>query len=721
MLRVYQEAGSRTEEYQYDPAGNRTYQKITLVQASTYISSYYANSDRLKTDGKFAFKYDNAGNLTVKGNTYTINGDNVTFTKTSGEGVEYWQYRYDLLNRLVEVKKNGTVVAEYGYSPDGLRQVKRTNGATTHYVFQGTEPIFEKRISDGRTRSYVYAGTKLIARVDGVIGDANAAKYFYHTDHLGSVKAVTKVDGSVVWKADYLPFGQQYMKNKLDTNFEEDDLGFTGKNYDKDTGLYYFNARWYDSELGRFISEDPSKFGKNYYIYCKNNSLLYVDPSGRVHVLAAMAVGGIYGFASTLVMDALNGQGFSDPETYISNIAAGAISGGAISLGADPWTASALGAVTANGLKYAIYSFEGKTNPPIGEVAVRTAFDTAIGGIGGTIGTELWPRGPGREPTGFISSLTGKVGQNVLWGQGGISGAVNIYGEKTWQTMKNNGWLNYSNNSSSSSSGTFTYSNGMDNIATALGDNPNASSIAATAGYTVQYINGFCGQLTPTLNENGDIVQTGYIYVEGGYLFVNSDGTTNFVSDEDQDGEPYTGPYTTGPVITSTTPTSNDGTGSSTTSTSNDGTGSGTTSSGGSIICTELHRQGLMPDDIYRADEAFGKLLREKCPLVLKGYYFWARPVVQHMRESKAFTKIVHMIAKPWYLEMAHIIDKKHEGSFAGKMLMVIGIPICGLIGLMISNKLLILLLLLTCIIIWCHKYLKKFMYYNKRSNNYGV
>jgi hypothetical protein len=59
--------------------------------------------------------------LTEKGNTYNINGDNVTFA-TSGEGVEYWTYRYDLLNRLIRVQKNGTIIAEYGYDPNYQRE-----------------------------------------------------------------------------------------------------------------------------------------------------------------------------------------------------------------------------------------------------------------------------------------------------------------------------------------------------------------------------------------------------------------------------------------------------------------------------------------------------------------------------------------------------------------------------------------------------------------------
>jgi RHS repeat-associated protein len=293
MLRVYQEAESRTEEYQYDKAGNRSLTKITLVQADSYTSLYYSNSDRLKTDGKNAYCYDAAGNLVKKGNKFTIAGDNVTFTMT-GEGVEYWTYKYDLLNRLTEVRKNGTIVGEYGYDPEGLRVVKRAHGETIHYVFQGTEPIYTKNVTTGKVKSYVYAGTKLFARVDGVIGDTTAKKYWYHSDQVGSVKAVTNQAGAVVWNADYLPFGQQYMKNKLDSDFEEDDLGFTGKGYDSDVELYYFNARWYDADTGRFISEDPvgDPSNPNLYSYGRNNPLSFIDPTGLASTIAVN--GGTY-------------------------------------------------------------------------------------------------------------------------------------------------------------------------------------------------------------------------------------------------------------------------------------------------------------------------------------------------------------------------------------------------------------------------------------------
>ncbi|MBI9100623.1 MAG: RHS repeat-associated core domain-containing protein, partial [Spirochaetaceae bacterium] len=55
---------------------------------------------------------------------------------------------------------------------------------------------------------------------------------------------------------------------------------YTGKKIDRDTGLYYFNARWYDAELGRFITEDPIKDGINWFGYANQNPLTFIDPTG---------------------------------------------------------------------------------------------------------------------------------------------------------------------------------------------------------------------------------------------------------------------------------------------------------------------------------------------------------------------------------------------------------------------------------------------------------
>ncbi|MCL5126420.1 MAG: hypothetical protein M1511_18365, partial [Deltaproteobacteria bacterium] len=267
-------------QYEYDAAGNRITQYFTVVLTHETHYRYYANSNRLLTDGKWAYVYDANGNLVKKGNRYQIAGEQVTFT-TDGPFTELWEYGYDLLNRLVAVKKNGVQVGSYVYDPTGLRVVKHGTKGETHYTFdQGGNAIYEKDIATGKERSYIWVGGQHFVRVDGGIG-GTGEKYFYHTDHEGSLTAVTDSAGVVLWRSDNLPFGGKIEQDR-EYAFAEDH-GFTGKEWDQDSGLYYFNARWYDSELGRFITEDSvvDPNNPNLYVYGANNPLRFTDPTGN--------------------------------------------------------------------------------------------------------------------------------------------------------------------------------------------------------------------------------------------------------------------------------------------------------------------------------------------------------------------------------------------------------------------------------------------------------
>ncbi len=173
-------------------------------------------------------------------------------------------------------------MAEYAYDHSGLRLKKNSAGHNTYYVFGlNGEVLYEQEDRD--YMEYIYVLGQHFARVDGTLDSAERTKYFYHTDHLGSTILVTDTAGQTVWSAEYTPFGI--------VTVEEGSLRkagkFTGKDLDEDTGLYYYNARWYDSEIGRFISEDTYQ-GElnnpqtlNLYIYVQNNPLIYVDPSGH--------------------------------------------------------------------------------------------------------------------------------------------------------------------------------------------------------------------------------------------------------------------------------------------------------------------------------------------------------------------------------------------------------------------------------------------------------
>ena len=93
---------------------------------------------------------------------------------------------------------------------------------------------------------------------------------------MGSTRLVTDAYGAVVASYKFKPYGEtDSYSGTFSTNYQ-----FTGKPVNADVGLSYYGARWYDPEIGRFITQDPIKNGTNWYVYCDNNPIKYIDPSG---------------------------------------------------------------------------------------------------------------------------------------------------------------------------------------------------------------------------------------------------------------------------------------------------------------------------------------------------------------------------------------------------------------------------------------------------------
>jgi RHS repeat-associated protein len=107
-------------------------------------------------------------------------------------------------------------------------------------------------------------------------GEGTRERCYHSTDHEGSTDVITDASGNIVWDGEYEAFGSVVRSNGS-IRF---DASYTGKEFDTDTGLYYFNARWYDPTLGRFITEDPARAGDNWFAYCNNDPLGLIDPSG---------------------------------------------------------------------------------------------------------------------------------------------------------------------------------------------------------------------------------------------------------------------------------------------------------------------------------------------------------------------------------------------------------------------------------------------------------
>ncbi len=174
-------------------------------------------------------------------------------------------YEYDLFNRLIRYEK-GDITAVYTYNGDGQRQSKTVNGVVTHFVWDGMNMVYE--YTDAESSSYIYGTTGILYRKDSA-GEV----YTYTTSGRGDVVTVADSDGNA----------REYFYNAYGEIFRafgaepENPLLYCGEYADRESGLIYLRNRYYDPTQGRFITEDPVRDGTNWYVYCENNPVMYVD------------------------------------------------------------------------------------------------------------------------------------------------------------------------------------------------------------------------------------------------------------------------------------------------------------------------------------------------------------------------------------------------------------------------------------------------------------
>ncbi|WP_395589453.1 RHS repeat domain-containing protein, partial [Pseudomonas sp. TR47] len=116
-----------------------------------------------------------------------------------------------------------------------------------------------------------------LARVDQVEGEAHKV-YYFHTDQIGTPLELSNSEGEIVWQATYRSWGAI---EELKVHDIEQNLRFQGQYFDSETGLHYNTLRYYDPEVGRFVTQDPIGLdgGMNFYQYAPS-PVMWVDPWG---------------------------------------------------------------------------------------------------------------------------------------------------------------------------------------------------------------------------------------------------------------------------------------------------------------------------------------------------------------------------------------------------------------------------------------------------------
>jgi RHS repeat-associated protein len=192
----------------------------------------------------------------------------------------------------VQVKRNSTTLVNYRYDGDGRRvqewtQTTGYNSTTTNYVnYIGAHAeVTAVRYQYGMgTPTFSYGLTKYYsagAQRVAVRSNNNAPQYLLG-DHLGSMSMSLNSNATVASEVRYKPFGyRRWASGTVPTHYQ-----FTGQVFDQNTGLYFYNARFYDHSLGRFIQADTivpepgNPQALNRYSYVYNNPLKYTDPTG---------------------------------------------------------------------------------------------------------------------------------------------------------------------------------------------------------------------------------------------------------------------------------------------------------------------------------------------------------------------------------------------------------------------------------------------------------
>lgn len=278
QLSSYMDYGTnRSYSYQYDDNGNLLSKTVEDLKTGkrTTAEYRYGNeewADQLTSfDGK-ELQYDAIGNLT--------NYDGAIYTWEQG-------------NKLSTIE-NGDSHIQYFYDENGSRTGKVVNGAETIYTIDGYKVL--KETTGGHELVYIYLDEDLLGfYFDGTL-------YYYKTNHSGDIVGIYDEDFNEVVSYSYDIWGnpQGITGPAAETVGKYNPYRYRSYRFDEETGLYYLYSRYYNPEIGRFISADiyvgdaaKSPLQNNLYAYCYNNPVSYSDPYGYfvITISTVVAVG----------------------------------------------------------------------------------------------------------------------------------------------------------------------------------------------------------------------------------------------------------------------------------------------------------------------------------------------------------------------------------------------------------------------------------------------
>lgn len=255
--------------YGRDAAGRLTSADVTRLELEWMPTLAYARA------------YGPANNLNQVASqagqalTFNASGNLSTFQDAT--------YTWGLGNRLVGVSRPG-MSAAYAYDGEDRRTMKTVDGVITRTLWSGADEVAEMDGAGNILRRFIPDGSGAMDSRLATL-EANGTIYWHHTDHQGSVVATSNASGAPVSLVNYSPNGELGTAPDgaaLAAPPIGSPFGYTGRQYDPETGLWQYRARYYHPQLGQFLSTDPigTKDDPNLYLYVGSDPVNNTDPTG---------------------------------------------------------------------------------------------------------------------------------------------------------------------------------------------------------------------------------------------------------------------------------------------------------------------------------------------------------------------------------------------------------------------------------------------------------
>lgn len=232
---IEEKKGADSTTYTYDEIGNRLSKSLNGVVNTLYTYDITHRLTSATENGvQTTFTYDDNGQL-ISSLTGGIKTD----------------YIHDLAGQLIETRRNGVMLSRYDYDAQGRRISVENSDGKVFVLYDQEDAVVEVDASGNVVRGFAHGEglDEPLAQMEYV---TSAGTYFYHTDAVGSVVAVSSASGAVIQRFQYSAFGEQQAEGTLSTGHT-----YAGRPYDATTGQYDFRSRQLDPRLGRFTSPDP--------------------------------------------------------------------------------------------------------------------------------------------------------------------------------------------------------------------------------------------------------------------------------------------------------------------------------------------------------------------------------------------------------------------------------------------------------------------------------